>query len=212
MKRVIAVLGSSALGNIIVAIGVLYAMADYYGWGISHEALVRAVTSKVVGPPMPSNDYSLIVVVGILILSGIAFALIPAFFLTRVPKPTESAEKPRSDLIAIQEPDGGRVPFIKMVRGIAYPQPEMVQVMIEAGAQNDKWWFPQPTVAEITRFEWRCWSRFGDKNTVSGGTFRLCAIIPSKRIVEKIKELPTDAIRSKIMSVSLDRTIPDDKG
>lgn len=131
----------------------------------------------------------------------------------KMESPIQPKLTPLIPIIEIQEPDGGKVPFRKRVRGFAYPTPEIVQVMIYAGSPNDKWWFPQ-SVAEIKRFEWSCWSRFGGQNTVSGGVFQVCAIIPTQRINdEKIKELPADAIRSKIISVSLDRTLkdPEDK-
>jgi hypothetical protein len=152
-------------------------------------------------------------------ISGFALAcllvLVVAAILAIKPKPHEVVPtKPESEalktVVAIESPAGGKVPLFKIVRGFAYPSPALVQVLILAGPPNDRRWFPQLD-AEIARYGWTAKCRFGDEHApVTGWDFDFCAVIPRTRINETVKEIPTDAIVSQIVHVSLDRKLPDE--
>jgi hypothetical protein len=164
------------------------ALSNPFAW-----LFVWGVMLLYLAGPKPAID-SPTLIVGVLMLGGLLFALVPAWLLN-TPEPSQS--------ISIQSPDGGKVPTYKVVRGFAYPRPELVQVFVEAGGRNNMRWFLQPDT-RITRYEWMARCRFGDIKSVTGWSFRMCALIPKTRIVEgEIKNLPSDAIKSEIITVSL---------
>jgi len=146
-------------------------------------------------------------------LTAVAFSVITALQGTTASarsEPPEAAPARPTLLIAIQSPVGGRVPLYKIVSGIAYPSPTLVQVLILAGPVNDRRWFPQPD-AEISRYRWTAKCRFGDTSAPdTGWDFDFCAVIPRTRINDTVKDIPADAIVSEIIHVSLDRRLPDE--
>jgi hypothetical protein len=141
-------------------------------------------------------------------LAGAVIVVLVLLITSFVRRPNPLTE-PNRPLITIQSPSGDSVPTWKVVRGFAYPSPSLVQVLIEAGPPNDRRWYPQAD-AKITRYEWMVRSRFGDDNSQTGWGFRFCAVVPKTRISGTVKEIPADAIVSEIISVSLNRNLPDE--
>lgn len=115
-------------------------------------------------------------------------------------------------VVAIQNPRGGSVPRRKTVTGIVYPQTgRLIQVFVKAGPAHDVWWYRQGERAVVDGFQWSRACTFGDEKSPTRSMYEVCAIVPVMPIREnRLRSLPADAVSSVIVTVDLDRSLPDD--
>jgi len=120
---------------------------------------------------------------------------------------TQVAEGARAKLppkvIVLQSPrDGERVVQEATVRGFIYPaSSKPVQILIQSGAPNDLWWYPQLPGPRTDGYEWirdRC--AFGFPN-IPGSRHSIVAISSNEAVTQRTKELPPDAVKSNVVTV-----------
>ncbi len=111
--------------------------------------------------------------------------------------------------INIQDPKGGQVPHRKTVKGFVQPPTSSVQVFVQAGPQNDRWWYRQGDV-RVVAGEWTARCVIGNDDSETGGEYRLCTIAGAKRLDDKFKTFPPDVVRSEIVTIFLNRNLSDD--
>ena len=95
-------------------------------------------------------------------------------------------------LITIQDPRGGPVPHLKIVKGFVQP-PNTVQVFVRAGPKNNRLWYRQGNV-QMNSGEWIARCVIGDDKSLTGGEYRLCAIAGATRLPDRFKDFPSDVV------------------
>jgi hypothetical protein len=116
-----------------------------------------------------------------------------------IPQKQGDNVKPLGLEIGILAPEeGSRVARKHDVLGYVYPPAAKVQMLVLAPGNG--FWYPQ---APIQREEakWKVLATIGDENS-AGHSFKLVAIVSATQITQRIKELPADAILSRIVIVT----------
>jgi len=122
----------------------------------------------------------------------------------------ESKDRVPAAVAMIVEPRLGDVPFRKKVRGIVRPAGDSLQVFIEAGSATKRYWYPQEVPISVGN-EWTVACTFGDDKSATGTGYRICAVSGASPITaRRIDELPSDGVKSEIVTVRLNRTLPDE--
>jgi len=207
MSRPWAILGSSQLANVFFGVAAYYTMAAYYGWNAP-----AAMPASGGGPVAATSAGHPFIVVCLLVVAALVCS-VPGWltiYRTQYRRTPPSLGSASPQVVAIQSP-GGKVPQWKVISGIIHPQARLIQIFVGAGPINDKWWYRQSDRATVDGFIWTCRCKFGDNRSETGWQFDLCAIVPTTLVVEsRVRELPSDAIKSDIVTVSLDRSLRDD--
>jgi hypothetical protein len=110
--------------------------------------------------------------------------------------------------INIQDPKGGEVPRRKRATGFVQPPSDSVQVLVQAGPETDQWWYRQ--LVHVKSGQWTARCTIGAEDSPTGGIYRLCAIVGAAPVPDRFKDLPSDGVRSEIVSVTLNRDLSDD--
>jgi hypothetical protein len=140
---------------------------------------------------------------GMLTAAWIYFAVKNLIFETRIATEGSLAKLPPK-VIVLQSPrEGERVVHEATVRGFVYPaSSKPVQILIQSGAPNDLWWYPQLPEPRIEGYEWiKDHCAFGYPNSPGGTRHSIVAISSSQAVTQRTKELPPDAIRSNVVTV-----------
>lgn len=167
-------------------------------WSRVAPYLSNAFVNLFVG--VSANGY---VWLGLISVVWLYFAVRNLILEARVTSENAGGKLPEK-VIVLQSPrEGERVVQEATVRGFTFPaSSQPVQILIQSGAPNDLWWYPQLPGPRIEGYEWikeRC--SFGLSNSSGGTRHSVVAISTNETITQRIKDLPADAIQSNVVTV-----------
>jgi hypothetical protein len=114
--------------------------------------------------------------------------------------PQKQGENVRPGLeigILIPEEGNNRVARKQDVMGYVYPPVAKVQMLVFS---PNGFWYPQGPI-QRDGVKWKVLATIGDENS-AGHSFKLIAIVSATQVTQRVKELPSDAIASRIVIVT----------
>jgi hypothetical protein len=114
-----------------------------------------------------------------------------------VPQKQGDGPKPGFEIGIVVPEEGGRVARKQDVIGYVFPSGVNIQVLVLA---SNGLWYPQGPI-QREKAKWKVVAAFGDENS-AGRPFKLIAIVSATPVTQPTKQLPADAIESRIVSVT----------
>jgi hypothetical protein len=113
---------------------------------------------------------------------------------------SSSNGKPQLEIVSVWNED--QVAYQQEVSGVLADSKAPIEVLVYAG---NVWHRQLPVKVQGNRWRGKC--QFGDAKSPAGTRYKIVAIAPRRQLDKKIAELPSDALKSEIISVVRSTTV-----